>query len=90
MNDKTIMQVTHRLYQTILTPDINTGNTTHAPNTGTSKTSIMTRVNNNLTPTSNINQESSTVCQFPKHASLDPPNKDPYQNVAHTKINCLP
>ena len=37
MMDETIKQVRHKFYQTILTSDVNTGNTAYEPNTGTSK-----------------------------------------------------
>ena len=90
MIEEIIKQVTHKLYETILTSNLNTYNTACAPNTRTSKASITTRVNDTLTPTDNTYQDSSIACQLPKHASLDSPNTDPYQNVTHTKINCLP
>ena len=74
MINKTIKQVTHKLYQIILAPDVGTSNPPYAPNTGTSKASIMTRVSDSLTPKviSNTNQDSSTIYQLPKHSGLDP------------------
>ena len=68
MIGETIKQVTHNLYQTILTPDIGIINSECAPNTGTSKASIKTRVSDSWTPevTNNTKQNSTTACQLPK------------------------
>ena len=92
MIDETIKQVTHKLYQTILMPDIGTINSECAPNTATSKASITTRVSDSWTPdvTNNTKQDSTTACQLPKHSSLNPPNTNRYKNTACTKINCPP
>ena len=90
MIEEFIKQVTHKLYQTILTPDVGTSNSACATNSGTSKASITTRVSNSLTPkvTNNTSKDSSTACQVPKHSSLDPLNTNPYKNAACTEINC--
>ena len=86
--DGTIKQVTHKLYQTILTPDVGTINSECALNTATSKASIMTRVSNSwtLNVTNITKQDSTTACQLPKHSSLHPPSTNPYKIVAHKKL----
>ena len=74
MINKTIKQVTHKLYQTILIPDIGTANSKCAPNTATSKASIMTRALDSWTSdiTDITRQDSTTACQLPKHSNLHP------------------
>ena len=74
MIDETIKQVTYKLYQTILTPDVGTVNPECAPNTATSKASIIMKVSDNLALDiiDITKQDSTTACQLPKHSNLHP------------------
>ena len=90
--DETIKCVTHKLNQTILTPDIGIINSEMTPHAGNTKTMNTPNVDDIRTKTiaDNPLHNSTTDFQLPRNVSLHPTNTDSNINATHIKVSQSP